>query len=359
MLYEFISQNHAWLLERGKQLREARGQVPVDHELGRGFSLFLDQLIASLRQEESEGAYSSGAISGPTSGAPSQSEVGMAAFSLGSEVYALGVPIDQLVHSYGDMCQAIVELSEQMNLRLEIAEYHLLNQCLDNAIATAVTEYEFHQNRQLASHSRRAEMAHKAEVSERLRNHLGTATTAIAALKLRELTLGGVTGRILERSLMHLNEIVNGLENEEIAHQAATEALHLVQLATFLTGVVSAVMPCTSILKRRLTLAPVPATLALQAPLEMLAAVLIGLLQACLERTVEDDEINLHGYARGSSILIDIVFPLHGEKLKEGDPSLILARQLLLEHKATLTVRDNVHDPYTICISLPRHQMPT
>ncbi|MTV36971.1 hypothetical protein [Duganella radicis] len=359
MLYEFISQNHAWLLDRGAQLRKDRGQVPIDHELDKGFALFLDQLIASLQQEESEGAYSSGAISGPVSGAPSQSEVGMAAFSLGSEVYALGLPIDQLVHSYGDMCQAIVELAEIKDLRLEIGEYRLLNHCLDNAIASAVSEYEFHHHRMQAAQSRQGEMQSRAATGERIRKHLGTATTAIAALKLRELTLGGMTGKILERSLLHLNEIVSEMGEENNANQVADTALHLVPLTTFLTGIVAAVAPCASVLKRSVTLAPVNPALALQGPLDLLAAALIGLLQACLERTIEDDEIALHGYARGSSILIDIIFPVHGAKLQEGDASLLLARRLLLEHQATLTVRDSVHAPYTLAIALPRHQTPT
>ena len=49
--------------------------------------------------------------------------------------------MDQVVHDYGDLCQAVTELAFERNAGIAVGEFHTLNRLLDNAIAAAVTEY--------------------------------------------------------------------------------------------------------------------------------------------------------------------------------------------------------------------------
>jgi hypothetical protein len=49
--------------------------------------------------------------------------------------------VDQVVHDYGDLCQAVTELAFEKNAEIAVSEFHTLNRLLDNAIAAAVTEY--------------------------------------------------------------------------------------------------------------------------------------------------------------------------------------------------------------------------
>ena len=54
--------------------------------------------------------------------------------------------MSQVVHDYGDVCQAITELAVEMNAPISTDDFRMLNRCLDDAIAGAVTEYGREQN---------------------------------------------------------------------------------------------------------------------------------------------------------------------------------------------------------------------
>ena len=107
----------------------------------------------------------------------------------------------QVVHDYGDLCQAITDLAFELDAPLSVAEFRTLNRCLDNAIADAVTAFSLERDlpieRQhtLDAHERLGSLSHE------LRNELGTATLAIHALELGNMTVGGATGAVLKRSL--------------------------------------------------------------------------------------------------------------------------------------------------------------
>jgi hypothetical protein len=45
------------------------------------------------------------------------------------------------VHDYGDVCQAITELALAINAPISTDDFRMLNRCLDDAIAGAVTQY--------------------------------------------------------------------------------------------------------------------------------------------------------------------------------------------------------------------------
>jgi hypothetical protein len=49
--------------------------------------------------------------------------------------------VSQVVHDYGDICQAITELALDQKAPITVKEFHTLNRCLDAAIAEAVTEH--------------------------------------------------------------------------------------------------------------------------------------------------------------------------------------------------------------------------
>jgi len=51
-----------------------------------------------------------------------------------------GFTVDQVVHDYGDLCQAITKLAVDRGAAIQVEEFRTLNRCLDNAIADAVTE---------------------------------------------------------------------------------------------------------------------------------------------------------------------------------------------------------------------------
>ena len=92
------------------------------------FLFFLTQLSETLRSEG-------------TGAAHSQRAIGSAATRHGSDLLALGFTVSQVVHDYGDICQAVTELAIEQHAPITTEEFRTLNGCLDTAIAEAVTEH--------------------------------------------------------------------------------------------------------------------------------------------------------------------------------------------------------------------------
>ena len=80
-------------------------------------------------------------VSGPSGGGASVSEISSTATLHGRELLDGGYTIDQVVHDYGDLCQAITDLAFERNWPIQVDEFRTLNRCLDNGIADAVTEF--------------------------------------------------------------------------------------------------------------------------------------------------------------------------------------------------------------------------
>ncbi|MEO8922847.1 MAG: hypothetical protein ABI330_08485 [Caldimonas sp.] len=67
----------------------------------------------------------------------------MTATAHDKDLLDLGYSVDQVVHDYGDLCQAITDLAFERDAPFAVTEFRTLNRCLDNAIADAVTEFGF------------------------------------------------------------------------------------------------------------------------------------------------------------------------------------------------------------------------
>jgi hypothetical protein len=144
MLHEFLAANHQRLVMRCRaKVVKRTGPAPRDAEPAAGLPLFLDQLIKTLQLEEPYRPLASQKVSGPPESVktPVYSEIGMAAARHGTELQRQGLTVDQVVHDYGDLCQAVTELALEEEASVSVREFHTMNRCLDNAIADAVTEF--------------------------------------------------------------------------------------------------------------------------------------------------------------------------------------------------------------------------
>src|SRR5471032_1819983 len=109
MLHQFLSNNRDDLIERcwlKVAHRPARGATA--RQLRSGVPLFLDQLIQALRLEQTARPMDSRKISGPAGGRSSFSAIGNSASLHGRQLLELGFSVSQVVHDYGDLCQAIM-----------------------------------------------------------------------------------------------------------------------------------------------------------------------------------------------------------------------------------------------------------
>jgi hypothetical protein len=60
----------------------------------------------------------------------------------GADLLRKGFTVSQVVHEYGDVCQAITELAIEKDASISTIDFRMMSRCLDAAMAAAVTEYE-------------------------------------------------------------------------------------------------------------------------------------------------------------------------------------------------------------------------
>jgi hypothetical protein len=86
MLYEFLNENRAELIARcrSKVLQRSASGI-TERELTFGISIFLEQLIKTLRLEQGPDPTIGQQVSGPASGVPASSEMGATATRHGTE----------------------------------------------------------------------------------------------------------------------------------------------------------------------------------------------------------------------------------------------------------------------------------
>ena len=137
------------------------------------------------------------------------SEIGVTAAQHGRELLKHGFTVDQVVHNYGDLCQAITDLAFEREEPLAVDEFRTLNRCLDNAIADSVTEFAYQRDLLLEESGVDALNERLGFFAHELRNLIQNATLAVTAIKAGNVGLAGATGAVLDRSLIGLRNLVD------------------------------------------------------------------------------------------------------------------------------------------------------
>jgi len=308
-MYEFLIHNQRELIERCKAkvaLRPLRAATA--DQLKNGIPLFLDQLTQTLRAEREGHPGDSLRISGAPGGdGSSLSEIGLTATAHGRQLLELGYTVNQVVHDYGDLCQAITDLAVQKDAPFSVEEFRTLNRCLDNAIADAVTEFSAQRD---LSVSRR----HSAEANERLgvlahelRNALLPAKLAVSALEAGGLPISGATGGVLKRSLVALTALVAHALDD--VRSASTPRLigEVFPLAPFIADAGNAAQLEASARGCPFHVRNVDAQLEVEGPRELLLGALTNLLQNAFKFTRPHTAVSLNAYADGGgAVFIDV-----------------------------------------------------
>ncbi len=220
MLHEFVVTYRDSIIARARQKLAARPWPAASAlELESGVPLFLAQLAEALRTTKVDAQQPDGALS-------------VGATRHGRELMALGFTVSEVVHDYGDICQAVTEIALEHNAPISTEEFRELNACLDTAIAEAVTE-----------HARITSEARSQQESQRLghlahetRNLLNTAHLAYQTLRRGTVAINGSTGAVLGRSLMGLRDLVeNTLAEVRIA--ASDQRREAVGVTPLLDGI--------------------------------------------------------------------------------------------------------------------------
>ena len=207
MLHEFLSSNRDELIHRCRtKATERDSPHETSLELEHGVPRVLTQLVAALRHEETLPAATRAQNSGRDTVAFAESS---RTNSLrGKELLQQGFSVEQVVHGYGDVCQAITELAKDRNTPVTADEFHTLNRLLDHAIADAVSSYT--EELEITS-AESAQVLHlrMGALADEQRRLVEIALRTVNALKVANLGVRGATGTVLEDCLVHLRELID------------------------------------------------------------------------------------------------------------------------------------------------------
>jgi hypothetical protein len=194
MLHEFITEYRDEIISRCKAKVAAKSDArPTQDEIDHGVPMFLDQLVDELRLGSTPGA-----------------EISKTAIEHGHELLRRGFSVSQVVHEYGNVCQAITELAVSLEADISTDDFRMLNRCLDDAIAGAVTQYGRERDESIDGETA-GEIESLGVVARELRNSIHTACGALAAIYSGSVGIAGSTGTVLDRSLLRAQDLIDRL----------------------------------------------------------------------------------------------------------------------------------------------------
>ncbi|MGJ7531372.1 sensor histidine kinase [Variovorax sp. GB1P17] len=370
----FLINNREELISRCKsKVAQRPRRAATEHQLANGIPLFLEQLIRTLAAEEDDKPADSIRISGPSGGdSLLLSEMGVSATAHGKELLKLGYTVDQVVHDYGDLCQAITDMAFERDAPFAVTEFRTLNRCLDNAIADAVTEFSSQRDTQIARQQSLDATERLGFLVHELRNSLGTATLAIHALELGNMTVGGATGAVLKRSLSAMGTLISRALTE--VRSGAPEQRQTFSIAAFIKEAETSAQLVAIAAGCAFEVQSVAPLLAIRGNRELLLAALANLLQNAFKFTHPYTEVGLKAYELGDHVLIEVEdhcgglppgsaakmfapFNQHSHDKTGLGLGLSIARQSVEADLGTLTVRDAPGTGCVFTICLPRHSL--
>jgi signal transduction histidine kinase len=263
MLHEFLTVHRDEIIARTRAKVATRtAPRPTEAELKHGVPLFLDELVETLQREQA------------TSARPTSAEFNRGAIQHGGALRQAGFTVAQVVHDYGDVCQAVTELAMELELPISADEFKTLNRCLDEAIAQAVTE--FARQRELSLSDRQTERL--GFFAHELRNLLSNAMVAFEVLKTGTVGVGGSTGGVLGRNLLALRDLIDR-SLAEVRLEAGVHRPERVPLAELMEEVELAASIDAKARGLQLTVTPVKPGVAIEVDRQLIAAALANLLQ--------------------------------------------------------------------------------
>jgi hypothetical protein len=167
--------------------------VPTAAEIDHGVPMFLDQLLDELR-------------TGPSANA----DIARTATKHGHDLLTQGYSVSQVVHDYGDVCQAVTELAVEHKVAISSDDFRTLNRCLDDALAGAVTEYGRERD-QLHTRQATSAGAEGGSVARDLLKTLQIAKMALSAIRSGRVGVAGSTGAVLSLSLDTASDLAERL----------------------------------------------------------------------------------------------------------------------------------------------------
>jgi hypothetical protein len=316
MLYEFLLKNEKEILAMTEQkARDLAEGGPNSDLLKKGLPIFYDQLVEILRVAETTcqgqvvdkpgmakaARESDEPAMSEASGHENQVALAKSAGRHGLELLRLGYTLSHVVHAYGAMCQSITELATMRDFPITTTEFHDLNQCLDVAIAGAVTEYET----KFCSNESDRELKHLGFLAHELRNSLNTVVVAFALIKDGKVAPKGSTGQMLERGLRRLDELIDRSLTEVRLKADPMIMVERSRLVSVVDQIFMAAKIEAAARNQNLSM-KIDSALVVETDQQLFHSALSNLIQNALKYTRVGGRIEVRGRVVGDNILVEV-----------------------------------------------------
>jgi signal transduction histidine kinase len=295
MLHGFLDKNRDALISRCRsKVATRRAPRATEQDLHSGIPLFLDQLMSALQREPG------------MERAPGSSDIGRDAAQHANELLRRGFTVDEVVHDYGDLCQAITEVAIEQDATVSAAEFRTLNWCLDEAIASAVTEFGRRREECTSDELTHATNERLGFFAHELRNLINIAILAVATIRRGDVGLAGATGALLDRTLIGVRDLVDLTLGEVRLTAGLPERRERIAVADFIGDIRVATAIEAAARGLEFNVAPIDGGLAVEGDRQILAAAVTNLLQNAVKFTRPRGRVTLSASAAAHRVLISV-----------------------------------------------------
>jgi hypothetical protein len=350
MLSEFLRTNRDEIISRTRSdVLDRATRRSTDAESRAGIPLFFEQLIELLG-----------------GGSPGCSpEIVASATRHGSDLLRAGFSVGQVVHEYGGLCQAITQVADERHALITNREFHLLNGCLDDAIAHAATELVRQREQPLS----REGLKSLGVLAHELRSHLHVANLAKHAIRSRAVGASGRMEAMLDRSLRGMSALIEG-SFDTVRLRANVLERERIVVAELIEEVSVGAALEANLRHLRFSVGPVDHQVSIEANRRHLASALANLLGNAFKFTRPGSHVDLRTRATPDRVRIEIAdecgglppaptelfdsFAQRGTDRTGLGLGLSISRRAIEESGGTLDLRDLPGVGCIFTVDLPR-----
>jgi len=353
-LHEFLSEHREQLLELCTSKLRDRAPDKSSSELLGELPAFLDEVISAISRENSRSPEDPAVALG----------AGPAA-ELGRQRKEIGFDVALTVLSFGVVSDAVGELGKAAQLSFEARDYRIFNQCIDDAMATALTEYW-----KVDGGPANEATVQLAFLAHELRNSLSSVQMAWNFLVSGHAGVQGRTAKVLERNLQRALDLTRGTLLGAQLTAGAPLALAPVNIGLVLSNIHAETVPERNI---SISVRAEPG-LEIEADEKIVVSSIENLLQNAIKFTHDGGAIEVRASRQDGDVVIEVEDECGG--LPAGDPErlfelfvrssdprstglgLAIARKAARAHGGDVTARDLPGRGCVFSIRLPA-QPPT
>ena len=217
------------------------------------------------------------------------------------EAHRQGQTISQLVRSYGDLSQIIIEHSEDIGETIGSTEFSRFNLCMDEAIAQAVTEF---QSITVISVEKSERMKLGVLVHE-LRNSLASAMLSHQLILRDAVGSKGATSQIMTNSLNRMRDLIDRSVAEARMERSEDLAPTIFSLFDILNEIEMSLL-AESIAKGVTIVSEIDTTISMKADRHIIVSAITNLLQNAIKYTARNRCVIIRAFIFKGDAVIEI-----------------------------------------------------